>query len=256
MVRQTGEPVVSRLNDLIRLYDILSSLETQSRGKMLLSACSGRMVWPKRGVYFFFEPGERRSHSGEGLRVVRVGTHALTSGSRTTLWNRLSQHRGTLSSGGGNHRGSIFRLLMGDAIMRSNPDLHCSTWGKGSSAARSIRDDELELERAVSEHVRGMPFLHVSADDPPSPNSKRALIERNAIALLSNANKVHSIDPPSAEWLGRYSTRAAVRQSGLWNSRHTGEPYDASFLDVLEGFVARTGRIEQKATGFAGASRP
>jgi hypothetical protein len=63
------------------------------------------MVWPKRGVYFFFETGESRSDSGSGPRVVRVGTHALREGSRAKLWTRLSQHQGTITTGGGNHRG-------------------------------------------------------------------------------------------------------------------------------------------------------
>jgi hypothetical protein len=34
------------------------------------------MVWLQRGVYFFMEGGEHRTDSGEGLRIVRVGTHA------------------------------------------------------------------------------------------------------------------------------------------------------------------------------------
>jgi hypothetical protein len=52
------------------------------------------MGWPQRGVYFFTEEGERRHDTGEGLRIVRIGPHALKKGSRTTLWDRLSQHRG------------------------------------------------------------------------------------------------------------------------------------------------------------------
>ena len=41
------------------------------------------MKWPARGVYFFREAGESRSDTGEGLRVVRVGTHALKAGGST-----------------------------------------------------------------------------------------------------------------------------------------------------------------------------
>jgi hypothetical protein len=52
------------------------------------------MKWPARGVYFFREAGESRSDTGEGLRVVRVGTHALKAGGSTTLWSPLSTHRG------------------------------------------------------------------------------------------------------------------------------------------------------------------
>ena len=82
-----------RLQDLRRFYELIDRLESYHCGKKRLADCHGRMDWPNRGVYFFFEPGEIRSDSGTGLRVVRVGTHALIEGSRTTLWNRLSQHR-------------------------------------------------------------------------------------------------------------------------------------------------------------------
>src|SRR6266566_1615272 len=108
---------MGRLADLIRFYEILSSLAVKTGGPRCLVNCDGRMGWPQRGVYFFFEPGEVRSDTGQGRRVVRVGTHALTASSRTTLWNRLSQHRGTVTPKGGNHRGSIFRLLIGAALL-------------------------------------------------------------------------------------------------------------------------------------------
>jgi hypothetical protein len=67
-------------------------------------------------VYFFFEDGEVRADGG--LRLVRVGTHALTATSKATLWGRLRQNRGQVggrSPGGGNHRGSVFRRHVGAA---------------------------------------------------------------------------------------------------------------------------------------------
>ena len=93
-----------RLQDLIRFYSILNPLEKTIGGARALADCRGRMKWPARGVYFFREAGENRSDTGEGPRVVRVGTHALKAGGSTTLWGRLSTHRGQLRSGGGNHR--------------------------------------------------------------------------------------------------------------------------------------------------------
>ena len=86
------------------------------------------MDWPLRGIYFFMEEGERRTDTGTGLRIVRVGTHALKAGSRTTLWHRLSQHKGQEKSGGGNHRGSIFRLLVGSTLMKPG-GMSCQSWG-------------------------------------------------------------------------------------------------------------------------------
>ncbi|MDD9982828.1 MAG: hypothetical protein OXU81_15965 [Gammaproteobacteria bacterium] len=124
-----------RLRDLARIYAILDRPEQGVGGARRLSSTDGRMDWPTRGVYFFFEPGEVRTDSGNGPRGVRVGTHALTARSRTTLWNRLSNHRGTAATGGGNHRGSIFRLLVGTALMhRETIDLGRSMFPAGSTS--------------------------------------------------------------------------------------------------------------------------
>src|SRR5579862_1245890 len=103
---------MTRLADVIQFYELLARLEHEHGGRRRLSDCHGRMEWPRRGVYFFFEPGENRTDTGNGPRVVRVGTHALNAGSGTSLWGRLSHHRGAARSGGGNHRASIFRLLI------------------------------------------------------------------------------------------------------------------------------------------------
>jgi hypothetical protein len=75
--------------------------------------------------------------------VVRVGTHALKAGGSTTLWGRLSTHRGQLRSGGGNHRGSIFRLIVGTALIARDGHKF-PTWGEGSSAAKDIKVGELD----------------------------------------------------------------------------------------------------------------
>ena len=114
-------PMQCRLDYLVRFYTLLDRLENKVGGRRRLSTCHGRIDWPQRGIYFFMEDGESRTHTGKGSRIVRVGTHALVSGSQTTLWRRLSQHKGQEKSGGGNHRGSIFRLLVcitgGDAVV-------------------------------------------------------------------------------------------------------------------------------------------
>jgi hypothetical protein len=194
------------------------------------------MPWPTRGVYFIFEPNEVRSIDPACPRIVRVGTHAMTAGSSTTLWHRLAQDRGTKQPVGGNHRGSIFRLLVGAALAIRNPALACLTWDSGSSAERSIRENERHLEAAVSEHIGRMTVLWLSVEDEPGPDSSRGYIEKNTIALLSNFER-SPIDPPSPNWLGRYCPREKVRRSGLWNSNHIDEHYDPTFLGELERMV-------------------
>ena len=228
----------NRRDDLVRFYSVIDRLEKRIGGARKLGDCSGRMHWPKRGVYFFREDGENRSDTGGGPRIVRVGTHALKAGSGTKLWTRLSQHKGQASTGGGNHRGSIFRLIVGAALARRH-GYNYPTWASGNTAKGDIRKGELALEKEVSGFIGHMPFLWVAIDDDAGPESLRGYIERNSISLLSNYEKP-PLDPPSKGWLGHKSDRARVRASGLWNQNHVDENYAPEFLDRLEQLVAAT----------------
>lgn len=221
----------ARLDALIEFYSILDRLGHAIGRARLLSACSGRSDWPRRGVYFFCESGENRTDTGAGARIVRVGTHALKTGSKTALWTRLSQHRGQQNTGGGNHRGSIFRQIVGHALIERD-GLEFPTWGDGYTASREIRFAEVDLERRVSEVIGKMSFLWLAIEDEAGPESRRGYIERNSIALLSNYHKP-PLDATSSDWLGHHSTRERVRASGLWNQNHVDEAYDPGFLDDL-----------------------
>ena len=233
--RHITSPADTRGRDLQRFYELLERLKSRVGGARKLAACDGGMGWPARGVYFFFEPSERRSDSGDGHRVSRVGTHALARGSKSKLWARLAQHRGSGNTGGGNHRGSVFRLLLGAALIRRD-GLSYPEWGKKGSASKEIRQAEHALECAVSDYIRGLPFLWMSVHDEPSPQSMRGYIERNSIALLSNWGR-EGRDPPSENWLGHHSHKEKVRKSGLWNSNHVDESHDPAFLDELKRLI-------------------
>lgn len=232
-----------RLEDVKRFYSLLTCLEERLGGAASLAECTGRLPWPKRGVYFFMEPEEFRTESGSGLRVVRVGTHALKQGSGTTLWKRLSQHKGQLRSGGGNHRASVFRQLVGTALIESS-SLDCPTWdNRSATASREVRNIERPLEMAVSRTIGKMPFLWLAVEDEPGPSSLRGYIERNAIALLSNyARPV--IDPPSTSWLGNHCNRKKIRGSGMWNSNHVEERYDPAFLDEFANKIRQAEKLQ------------
>jgi hypothetical protein len=160
-----------------------------------------------------------------------------------------SGHRGRLS-GGGNHRGSIFRLLLGQALLARGGLTPCKSWGVKSDSSQActalgidlsaLRMAETPVEKAVTQYVAQMPFLWIGINDDPGPSSLRAAIERNSVALLSNYKR-EPLDRPSPAWLGHCSDRALVRGSGLWNQQHTEVTHDPKFLDLFEGIIERVG---------------
>ena len=228
---------MSRLEHLKQLYGLLDSLEELLGGMHRLSDCSGRMSWPRRGVYFFTESGELRRQTGNGPRIVRVGTHALKRGAQSTLWKRLRQHKGQ-RSGSGRHRTSIFRGVVGSAWIERER-VSCPSWElRRRQVSPEDAKAEEPVERAVSRIVGNMRFLWLAIEDEPGPDSERGYIERNAIALLSNY-RGDAIDAPSSTWLGRHCSRGKVRPSGLWNSNHVGDSYDPAFLRTMSDLIAR-----------------
>ena len=222
-------------SDLNRFYELISKLEVGLSGKLRLAECTGKLKWPRRGVYFFFEPSEYRKGWPIKQRVVRVGTHAISSGSKSTLWGRIRAHRG-YSDGRGNHRSSIFRLHVGKALTKlEHADELFPFWGKGMSASREIRSAEQPMEKKVTKYLSKMFLLWIDVDDLPGPLSDRAYIEQNAISLLSNFQ--NPFDPPSSNWLGMFSPKENIKFSGLWNIKHVMEKYDPKFLDIFSTFI-------------------
>ena len=236
---------MSRAAELTRFYSLLDHLEQSIGGKRLLADFQKFRDWPQRGVYFFFEASEHRTGNSHVPRIVRVGTHALGAGSRSTLSQRLRNHWGS-SSGGGNHRGSIFRLLVGQALLAKGGLSTCQSWGNKSDAAKAafalgivpqaLKADEVHVEQAVTRYIGAMPFLWLDVDDDPGPDSLRAMIERNSIALLSNYERL-TYDAASGDWLGKHSNRPLVRNSGMWNQRHVTEAHEPAFLDIFEKLI-------------------
>jgi len=231
-----------RLDHIIRFYGAMDLLKDKLGGYKTLENFGAGSGWVQRGVYFFFEPGEERSDSGEGLRVVHIGTHAMREGGHTTLWDRLRNHKGSEKSSGGNHRCSTFRKHIGQAQLGQHAGHRTErdSWGHGTFAPWDIRLQEHDLEVTVSNYIRKMPFLYLAVEDEPSPFSQRGYIARNTIAMLSNYNKP-PIDPPSKKWLGHHvdSMGDRIRQSGLWNVNYVDHEYDPFVLLTIDLLVKK-----------------
>jgi hypothetical protein len=227
---------VSNEHLLDRFYGLIARLRALPDQGQPLAKCGRHLNLPQRGVYFFLEPGEHRRDAPDEPRIVRVGTHAVSTGSKATLWSRLRAHRGT-AAGTGNHRGSIFRLHVGNAIA-AREGVTLDKWGIKSSGDRATRESEGPHERRVSEYLGAMSVLWVSVPDDPSAQSERAVIERGAVALLSNG--LSPVDQPSTNWLGSLTSQPDIHASGLWNLNFVRDRAEPSFLDKLEAAVDRT----------------
>ncbi len=175
---------------------------------------------PTNGLYFFFERGEVVSCSHRSIeRIVRVGTHR----SDGRLPRRVLQHFS------GNRRGSVFRYHLGSALLtHANPtDPRIPTW------ANNKRLPIPEIEEAVSKILRHQfTFCCVRVDR----KEERMVLERGFIALLAQ----QPLGSPSENWLGRHAVRAAIRQSGLWNTQHVeAEPLHPAEFDWFANRLLR-----------------
>ncbi|WP_430642547.1 DUF6884 domain-containing protein [Bradyrhizobium frederickii] len=218
---------------LIRFGQLMRQLARIQVGGRLLSQATGRQPWPERGLYFVVEPVGPAGRDW----ITRVGTHAVSAGSRTTLWDRISTHRGVAGHGGGSHRSSIFRSHVGRALGRRGDEALPASWGVGQSAPADVRASESLLERKVSSVIGDMRLLWLSVPDAAGPRSDRAYLERNIIGLLSRTNVLGIRPAPNSNWLGRASVDWRIVTSGLWNLDHLFFRPDPRFLDVLEIYI-------------------
>ena len=224
--------------DLDRFYDILF----QEKAVVINGSEFGTPAFatkiPSRGVYFFFEPTQKRFLRCFQSRVVRVGTHGVSSGSKSSLLDRINTHFGT-KTGGGNHRSSVMRLHIGAAMLASGTlDFSVPSWGTNNSLDGKSLDLEKRLESEVSRFLSKMQIICISVADKSSAKSDRAYIEQNSIGLLSGKNG--PIDVADSAWLGSVSPKDEIRTSSLWNVNCVHETYDPDFLDVLERYMSIT----------------
>lgn len=192
--------------------------------------CVGELAPP--GVYFYFDPKEPRSDTGKGNRVVYVGETGC-------IGRRLCEHWW------GSRQNSQYQQVVGEAIIKSR-NLDIPSWGSKKELAtrkkaalflgipkQEINSKEYSIDVEVSEYIQSMSVLYVSVNDL----KKRRMIERNAIALLSNyCPNIDQLDRHSRGWVGCHSGREKLCNSGLWCEMKK-KQCDPVFLKILAGYV-------------------
>lgn len=213
--------MATRIRDLKTFYDWIN--EQRQIGNVFPFGSLTAQPVPKRGVYVFCDPNEP-NFIGTQPRIVRIGTHAVSQGSKATLRGRLRNHLGPANEVG-NHRGSIFRLHVGRAMLEAGPrHENMPSWGAIPDPDPKVREAELHHELVVSRYLQKLEVVLIAIDDEPTKDSLRARVEAQLIALCSE--RMRPIDCPTPEWLGRRSPIEQIRKSGLWNIRGVGGQYD------------------------------
>jgi hypothetical protein len=160
---------------------------------------------PPNGIYVLFERGEQ-AHGAE--RIVRVGTHT----GKGQLPSRLRQH--FINE---NKDRSIFRKNIGRAILNKSADPFLEQWNwdlttrKEKERLLPLLDKERQqqVEKAVTEYIQNnFTFVVFSVND----KQERLFWEEKIIATVSWCQSCR----PSPNWLGQYSPKQKIRESGLW----------------------------------------
>lgn len=156
------------------------------------------------GIYILFERGEVAHGTN---RIVRIGTHTGAN----QLPSRLCQH--FLIE---NKDRSIFRKNIGRALLNRDNDPFLPVW-ELDRTSRMMRnqhgaidtDRQYAIEKAVSDYIRDhFSFIVVRVDD----KEERLGLE---LQMISTASLCEAC-LPSAHWLGLFSPKKKIRESGLW----------------------------------------
>ena len=160
---------------------------------------------PKNGIYILFEKGET-GHGGD--RIVRVGTHTGVDQLRSRLKQHFIKEKKDRS---------IFRKNIGRAILSRDNDPFLEQW-EWDLTTREKKDKylplldhekQVQIEKQVSAYIQEA-FSFVVFE--VNTKEERLDLESKIISTVSLC-KVCRL---SADWLGNFSPKHKIRESGLW----------------------------------------
>ena len=160
---------------------------------------------PSDGVYVLFERGEK-AHGVD--RIVRIGTHTGNNQLRSRLFQHFLKE---------NKDRSIFRKNIGRALLNRDKDGFLEQWeldlternAKDKFADKIDLMKQKEVEKRVTEYIqKNFSFIALGIKD----KAKRLEFESKIISTVSLCDECR----PSQNWLGLFSPKEKVRESGLW----------------------------------------
>ena len=181
---------------------------------------------PINGIYFFYEEGETWGHGGDKPRIVRIGTHRDGN-----FRKRIAEHYllDELKMNFDENKPkpsdrSIFRKNIGRALLNKRKDSYLEVWEKDFTTRenkekfghlRNIKKEkeiESEITRIIRENF-SFRFIMLAGQ---VKRMGSAGLESSLIGTIANCE----LCKPSEEWLGIYSPKKEIRESGLWLVQH------------------------------------
>ncbi|MCD8509738.1 MAG: hypothetical protein LRY73_07595 [Bacillus sp. (in: Bacteria)] len=160
---------------------------------------------PQNGIYILYEKGET-GHGGD--RIVRVGTHTGAN----QLRSRLKQH--FLNP---NKDRSIFRKNIGRCFLHKENDPYKDIW-EFDLTTRAQKDKHQHLvDRQYQQQIEEKISTYIQQNFsfailPVETKEERLNLESKMISTVSLCHDCR----PSDNWLGLYSPKEKIRESGLW----------------------------------------
>jgi hypothetical protein len=185
---------------------------------------------PRNGIYFFCERGETWGHGGERPRIVRVGTHR-EGNFRSRIADHYVVNDRKMSFGkdkAAPKDRSIFRKNIGRALLCRDADPYAPLWEidftsrskRETEGSRRDVDKENQIEREVTRILRErFTFRWIEVEGEERRMGSQGL-EATLIGTLAACSKCR----PSHAWLGRFSPKTEIVQSGLWLVQHLRAP--------------------------------
>jgi hypothetical protein len=187
---------------------------------------------PLNGIYILFEKGEFAHGTN---RIVRIGTHT----GNDQLRSRLRQHFVDE-----NRDRSIFRKNIGRCLLNLKKDPFLKKWEldltSRSEKNKHIASVDFAKQRKIESNVSGyirknFSFVVFEIAD----KNKRLELESRIISTVSLCDECK----PSKNWLGLFSPKQKIRESGLWlvNELYK-KPLSATDMKKIKGLLTNSSK--------------
>lgn len=152
---------------------------------------------PENGIYILFENGEK-THGGD--RIVRIGINKKNGNLRLRLKSHIIE----------NKDGSVFRTHIGTCFLNKENDNFWKIWDKHMAEITiEYKEKKKKTEERVTKYIQeNFSFVVFEV----SEENKRLEIESRIISTVSLCDECK----PSENWLGLFSPKDKIRESGLW----------------------------------------